>query len=106
MPPVRIKLYGLFPMRKRTYLFLQGLTLSLIVAGIAVGLWWPRPMLAPRPDFWRVFLVTTLDVLPWAGLVIFLAEVVETVLVLNRFAVKQAEADQAAEVASPQPITK
>jgi hypothetical protein len=100
MPPVRIRVYGLFLMTRRTYLVLQGMTVVAVSAFVAVAWWWPRPVPVPNPTLLQTVLLSLLDLLPLLWLVFLLGEALETVLVLSRFAAKQQEADRAAEVAS------
>jgi hypothetical protein len=96
MPPVRVKVYGLFRMTRRTYLALQSLFLVVVATAVAVGLWWPRKTLTAGnlTQRQKVFLLM-LDMLPWVALVFLLLGGLETWLILRRFARKQAEADRA-----------
>jgi hypothetical protein len=101
MKPVRIKVYGLVSLTKLTYLRIQGfglvVVLSLLVAGGSLmyvsGQW--RPVFPPRDIPSAVILFF------WIALATLLLEVVETTLVLRKFA--EAEARQRAEEAAVNP---
>ena len=105
MPPVRIKVYGLVNMTKKTYLRIQGfglvILLSLMAGGAAVmklnGTW--------RPKFPPTDLYSGLILCFWVCLVTVLFEVVETTLVLRKFAHaerrQRAEQELAADSANP-----
>src|SRR5437763_7788888 len=94
MPPVRIKVYGLLTLTKKTYLRIQGfglvLLLSLVAAGGAMmkisGRW--RPEFPPRSAEAGLILFF------WLSLATILLEIVETTLVLRKF--NQAQARQRA----------
>ncbi len=45
MEPVRIKLYGLFPITKRRYV--RQLVLTLLLLAVLMGMWWYLPLLLP-----------------------------------------------------------
>jgi len=101
MPPVRVKVYGLLNLTRRTYLTFQTLGLLAALAAIGVGLWWPRPQLpAGGPTPRQQLFLWLLDSLPWLAGLVLVIEAVETYLVLHQFARKQAQADQAARLAS------
>jgi hypothetical protein len=90
MPPVRVKVYGLFTMRRRTYLVVQTIGLIVVLTAIGLGFFWPRPTTAlPLTPRQRLFLFL-LDALPWLGLFVLVAEALETVIILRRFARKAA----------------
>jgi len=82
--PVRVKVYGLVSLTRRTYLLCQaiGLTLGLIL--MAIGIWGPRSGVS---ELFTQFL----NNLPWLSLVILLAMGFETVVVLRQFRLKEDE---------------
>lgn len=83
-------------MTRRTYLIIQTLGLLVLLAGLAVSLWWPRPTAAAANRSGFQFLVRMLlTFVPWVMLLVLLGETVETWIILRRFARKQAEADRA-----------
>ncbi|MBI1914534.1 MAG: hypothetical protein HYS12_07320 [Planctomycetes bacterium] len=93
MQKVRVKVYGLFALTKRTYLVVQCLGLGLVVVVFALGLCLPRPKPArgePLPPL-AVAVVRLLDGLPWLALLFLLAGAAETWIVLKKFARKEAE---------------
>jgi hypothetical protein len=100
--PVRVKVYGLISLTRRTYLILQAIGLGVVVPGV-LALWWLCPRPAPvQGAFWPNAFVRLLDLVPWMCLLIVVAESVETVLVLRRFARKEAERNAPqAETTSP-----
>jgi hypothetical protein len=88
MEPVRVKLYGLFTVTKRRYLWQLALTVLLLV--VLLVMWWFLPNLQPvdgRGDpphvAWAIWL---LRYLPWvvAGLAVLV--LLEAVVVFRRFA--------------------
>ena len=104
MAKVRVKVYGLVSLTKRTYLAVQffGLVLVLVALGLGVGL--PRPV-PPRGEELPPFaagVVRLLDWLPWLAFLFLFAGAVETRLVLRKFARKEAE-QQAANTPSTRP---
>src|SRR5438094_4144479 len=93
MQKVRVKVYGLISLTKRTYLVMQGVGLGLVVFLFTLGLCLPRPKpgrgeLLPSL---AVVVVRLLDGLPWLALLFLLAGAVETWIVLKKFARKEAE---------------
>jgi hypothetical protein len=82
--PVRVKVYGLVALTRRTYLLCQTIGLALGLLLMAIGLWAPRREVA---DFFAMFL----NVLPAASLVILTAGALETLVVLGQFRKKEAE---------------
>src|SRR5437868_6366072 len=102
MEPVRIKLYGLMPVTKRGYLIQLTLAACLLVGLLLVWTYLPaRPAeqkgtLPPRSAWiWAV-----LDKLPWLVAGIAALYGIEAVIVLRRFALKEA-AQRAGQSASP-----
>jgi hypothetical protein len=87
MQPVRIKVYGLVSLTRRTYLLLQAVGVAVLSTLLAVGLCLPRP--ASLADDAPV-LAGLLDVLPWLVGLILLLEGIETYFVLRRFAHQEA----------------
>jgi len=85
--PVRIKLYGLKWVTRRSYLVRQGIVLVLGSGIIAACWWYPRPTLSSSLGIW---LLGVLNLIPWlAGLLLVLYGL-ETVVVLRLFARKEA----------------
>jgi hypothetical protein len=82
--PVRVKVYGLVALTRRTYLLCQtfGLTLGLLL--MAIGLWGPRDRVG---ETFALFL----NVLPSLALVLLAAGALETIVVLGQFRRKEAE---------------
>jgi 4-amino-4-deoxy-L-arabinose transferase-like glycosyltransferase len=95
MPPVRVKVYGLLNLTRRTYLTLQVLGFVVGLGAIGVGLWCPRPKIpvGVEPPLGLVLVLALLDSLPWLAPIVLLLEAGETFLVLRRFAQKQAQQD-------------
>jgi uncharacterized membrane protein YcjF (UPF0283 family) len=93
--PVRVALYGLFRVTRRTYLAMQVATaLGLVVLlTIAILLQGDRKQLDAFPDPpWQVaFLGWASRNLVWVTLGLAALVVLETVIVLRRFASKEAE---------------
>jgi hypothetical protein len=91
-PPVRVKVYGLVHLSRRTYLIIQGVGLVVVPGLLLAAYLLPRPRtpVAQLP-FWQQFLVRFLDWTPWMALLILIVEPIETYFVLRRFAHKQAE---------------
>ena len=98
MAPVRVKLYGLFSMTKRRYLFQA--VFSVVGAVLVLVGWcfaWPglRPRLM-RPDLppsaIRTLIVAVMDAVPWILLAALAYQAAEIYLVLRVFARKQAQA--------------
>jgi|SRR5262245_57325242 len=93
MQKVRVKVYGLFSLTKRTYLVMQCVGLGLVVFLFALGVCLPRPkpargeLLPPL----AVVVIRLLDALPWLALWFLLAGAAETWIVLKKFARKEAE---------------
>ena len=92
MPPIRVKVYGLLPLTKRAYLVVQGIGLAVVVAAIVVGVCLPRPVPPPGEELppFVATQVALLDFLPWLAVLFLIAGMVETCLVLGRFARKEA----------------
>jgi len=93
MKPVRVKVYGLIPLTRRTYLVLQCVGLAVVVAAFAVGVCLARPAPPPGGELppFAAALVLLLDILPWLALLFLLAGLLETWFVLRKFARKEAE---------------
>src|SRR5438874_6186377 len=93
MQKVRVKVYGLFSLTKRTYLVLQGLGFALVVVVFTLGLSLPRPKPARGEHLppLAVAVLRLLDLLPWLALLFLLAGTTETWIVLKKFARKEAE---------------
>src|SRR5947209_5155259 len=105
MPPVRVRVDGVFNMTRRTFLVVQAITLLVCLAAMATAIWapfwWPvvknrDGALTPR----QRALLLLLDWLPWVALVVLVFEALKTWLVLRQFARKQAEADRARALAA------
>jgi len=105
MSPVRIKLYGLLSLTRRTYLILQGIVLLVGLGILALGLWYPRPHLpaggVPTPE--QQFYLWLLDSLPYVAGLILLLEGLETVIVLRQFAGQEAEQTKPSTEVAPEP---
>ena len=92
MPPVRIRIYGLFPMTRRTYLRIQLIGLGVVSAMAAAcasllaitGRWLPR--LYP-PDLQSLVAIGF-----WACVAVVVYDAIETPLMLRKF--DRAEAKQ------------
>ena len=82
--PVRVKVYGLVALTRRTYLLCQTIGLALGLLLMAVGIWAPRREVT---DFFSMFL----NVLPAVSFVILTAGALETIVVLGHFRRKEAE---------------
>jgi hypothetical protein len=92
--PVRVKVYGLLPMTKPTYVVIQVIGLCVVTGLMAVGVaamipagqWFPRfgPPPAHAPADWS--LLQLLISLFWLGLLTLLLEGIETLVVLKKFA--------------------
>ena len=93
MQKVRVKVYGLFSLTKRTYLVMQGVGLGLVVFLFTLGLCLPHPKPAPGQPLppVAVVVVRLLDGLPWLALLFLLAGAAETWIVLKKFARKEVE---------------
>lgn len=97
--PVRVRIYGLFRMTRRTYLVLQSIVLSLATGCLIVGL-----LTVPGIGRWRFFELPPIPVPPgwwgqqaligcfWVGALALPLELIELFVVLARF--KRAEAAQ------------
>jgi len=95
MAPVRVKVW-LFSMTRRTYLKIQAINFVVLLTGLAVSLWWPRPTAAAANQSVPLYAVRlVLMWIPWVLLLFLLGEGVETGLVLRQFTRKQMEADRA-----------
>jgi len=95
MAPVRVKVW-LFSMTRRTYLKIQAINFVVLLTGLAVSLWWPRPTAAAANQSASLYAVRlVLKWLPWVLLMFILGEGIETWLILRQFTRKQAEADRA-----------
>lgn len=103
MEPVRVKYYGLFWMRRPTYLVLQTIALILCVGMVVVGLLGVLssgsvvPHL-PAKGQEEEIIGQALVVLFWVGLLTLAAEGTETYVMLRKFA--RAEAEQQDRAAS------
>ena len=106
MEPVRVKYYGLFWLKRPTYLVLQTIGLILCLAMVGVGLLGVLssgsvvPHLPP-PGHDDELITQALVVLFWVGLLTLAAEGTETYVMLRKFA--RAEAEQQAKSASLDP---
>ncbi|MCS6851543.1 MAG: hypothetical protein NZ700_10305 [Gemmataceae bacterium] len=87
MKPVRVKVYGLVPITRRTYVTIQSLLFGVVTLLLAIVLMMPRPAPGPENDFWnRMF-----DFLPWVIGAALVLEAIETLVVLRQFRKKEAE---------------
>jgi hypothetical protein len=96
MGPVRIKYYGLFWLTQRTYLKLQFIALLICIALMVIGLavMWRTGQILPHVPDPRVeddFFLQGMILLFWAGLLGLIAESIETIMVLRKFARARAE---------------
>src|SRR5437764_10852280 len=93
MQKVRVKVYGLISLTKRTYLVMQCIGLGLVVFLFALGLCLPPPKLARDQSLppLAVVIVRLLDGLPWLALLFLLAGAADTWIVLKKFARMEAE---------------
>jgi hypothetical protein len=92
--PVRVKVYGLISLTRRTYLIVQAVGLVLGLVALGLGLFLPRPEAQrggpPLPPSVEAF-VAFLDLLPWMALLLLAAGCLETVVVLAKFRKKEDE---------------
>jgi hypothetical protein len=106
MEPVRVKYYGLFWLRRPTYLILQAIALILCLVMVIVGLLGVLssgsvvPHL-PAKGHDDELIEQGLVVLFWVGLLTLAAEGTETYVMLRKFA--RAEAEQQARAAPLDP---
>jgi hypothetical protein len=97
--PVRVNLYGLFPMTRRRYVMQLVAAGVLVVVFLAAWLFYGYSRGEKMRQFddpslaWWAFLI---DLTPWAVLVIALLQTVEAIFVLRAFARKQAQAQAGA----------
>ncbi len=96
MEPVRVKLYGLFSMTKRRYVFQAAASVVGAVL-VLVGWYFAWPGLRPRltrPDLpastFRTLIVAVMDAVPWILLTALAYQAAEVYLVLRAFARKEA----------------
>jgi hypothetical protein len=103
MQPVRVKYYGLFWLRRPTYLVLQTIALigclTMMGAGL-LGMAWSGSVLPhlPPPGHDDEIITQALVLLFWVGLLALVAEGTETYVMLRKFA--RAEAEQQAKLAA------
>lgn len=93
-PPLRVKVYGLWPMTRDAYVTLQSLACVCLLALLAL---WATKWRAMPPG-WRAdlnpvgaWLVWIMDNLPWIILVALAAGAVEAYFVLRRFSTEEAK---------------
>jgi hypothetical protein len=91
-PPVRIKLFGLAPAGKRTYLLVQSVVFLVLAAVVVVTFTVPAAQLLDWVGIKRrpPQLLWVMDLLPWIFLLTLFGEALETYLGLRRFAHKEA----------------
>jgi hypothetical protein len=92
-PPVRVKVYGVVNLTRRTYLTIQVVGLIVVPGLLLAAYLLPRPRAQPGGflPWWQASISGFLDATPWLALLILLVEPIETYFVLRRFARKQAE---------------
>ena len=110
MEPVRVKLYGLFWMTKRRYVFqaaVAAVGAVLVLAGWYFA--WPGPqglharLTEPKlpPSAFRTLIVAVMDNVPWILLAALAYQAAEAYLVLRAFARKAARPPTPPAAASP-----
>lgn len=86
-PRVKVKVYGLLPLTKRTYLTIQSVGGLIVLTAIGFALFWPRPRPEanqPVPAF--VDSVSLfLDLFPFIGALGLFLVGIETWIVLGKF---------------------
>jgi hypothetical protein len=89
-PPIRIKLYGLVSVTKRSYLV--QLAVVIVLLAVLLGVWMRLPSGAELRDLppEYVRLLTALSYLPWVVLACALLVAAEAFVVLRRFAREEA----------------
>jgi hypothetical protein len=97
--PVRVKVYGLVALTRRTYLLCQTFGLALGLFLMAIGL------KAPREGF-ADFFVAFLNILPAVSLVILTAGALETLVVMGQFRKKEAERKAGESINSPAAVER
>lgn len=103
MQPVRVKYLGLIRLTQRTYLTIQFIALLLCVAMMVVGFsaihrtGIVRPRL-PAPNVAGDLLLQGMIALFWLGLLLLIAECIETMVMLLKF--RRARAEQRARLAA------
>jgi hypothetical protein len=110
MPPIRVKLYGLFALTKRRYLYQQAVAVGLTLVLLFVWYRMPgREAFAPAPgqesprvpaDLEWLFWLT--DKIPWIVGVLLTAIAAETYVVLRIFARKEVEQQSITPPESPE----
>jgi hypothetical protein len=121
MQPVRVKLYGLFPLTRKRYLIQQVIAVLLALSLLVIWYYLPWPgagppgpgpgrspaavgnqVSGPEPDFpeYVLQLRWLMDQIPWVVVVLLTAITAETIIVLHRFGRKSA-AQRALAAASP-----
>jgi hypothetical protein len=92
--PVRVKYYRLLSLTRRQYLVLQVILLTLFLILLTVALTLPIPPAlreAARTDFKARLIQLLWENFLWIGLLVLLLEAVETFIMLQKFACKEAE---------------
>jgi hypothetical protein len=96
MDPIRVKVYGLFPLTRRRYLF-QAACGAICFFALLVAWWLYGPELSERLNrmkqtTWITLVHHVLAAAPWVLLGVAVIKVVEMYFVLRRFAAKEAKA--------------
>lgn len=92
MPPIKVKVYGLLPLSKKSYLTVQVVGLVVLLA-LAFVLFFcvRRPVIDFEPSWMVRQAIWLLEVLPWLVLGGLAYEGIETWFVLKKFAREEAK---------------
>jgi hypothetical protein len=104
MPPVRIKVYGLVSLTKKSYLRIQSFGLVILLSIMAAGGAMMKLKNEWRPIFPPKDVHSALILFFWVSLATVLLEVVETSLVLRKFAAAEQKQQTEASAVPPDPV--